>query len=103
MSYCSKCGTENPEQNNFCSGCGQSLHSTEQQISNNSPVYAILGWVFSGISILFIPILFAAGGVIFGYLHRKVNQTHGTIIIISAIACGLFGTVLAISLSDYNY
>lgn len=69
---------------------------------NNTQLYVILGWVFTVISLLFVPILFAAGGVIFGYLARsKGNVQHGTIIMIAAIACGLFGVVLG--MASYGY
>ena len=109
MIFCSECGKECAENAKFCSSCGNSLDSssnslrtdplsTNENVTNNGSVYAILGWVFTGIAILFIPILFGGGGVIFGYLHSKVDKTHGTIIIIAAIACGLFGAVLGAGL-----
>src|SRR5690625_959720 len=99
--FCSECGEESAAGAKFCPSCGHSFDGEAAQTQGGS-VFAILGWVFSGIAILFIPILFAGGGVIFGYLHRKVNQTHGTIIIIGAIACGLFGMVLGAALAGYE-
>jgi uncharacterized membrane protein YvbJ len=109
--FCSECGQECAENAKFCSSCGNSLDSSSNSLrtnpipntnsvnaTSNGSVYAILGWGFSGIAILFFPILFSGGGVIFGYLHSKENNTHGTIIIISAIACGLFGVVLGAGL-----
>ncbi|WP_420877630.1 zinc-ribbon domain-containing protein [Salimicrobium jeotgali] len=117
--YCSACGAENNQEANFCVSCGNSLNqatrvendnnstSSANDISTNnvsnesSNLYLILGWVFSVISLLFIPILFAAGGVIFGYLHRKNDQTHGTIIMIAAVACGIFGTIFGMATVGY--
>ena len=109
MIFCSECGKESAENTKFCSSCGNLLDSssnslrtdsvsTNGNVTNNGSVYAILGWIFTAIAILFFPILFGGGGVIFGYLHSKVKKTHGTIIIISAITCGLFGTVLGAGL-----
>ncbi|ASF40698.1 hypothetical protein CEH05_16675 [Halobacillus halophilus] len=75
--------------------------SSNNVSKESSNLYLILGWVFSVISLLFIPILFAAGGVIFGYLHRKNDQTHGTIIMIAAVACGIFGTIFGMATVGY--
>lgn len=110
--FCSQCGHENIKESRFCNSCGAPLRDNSgpytgnlanntQNKSSDGPVFAILGWVFNAISILFVPILFAAGGVIFGYLHRRVNQTHGTIIMIAGVACGLFGVLLGIAFSLY--
>lgn len=38
-----------------------------QQNKDNTQLFIILGWVCTAMSLLFIPILFGAGGVIFGY------------------------------------
>src|SRR5699024_909047 len=118
LMYCSNCGKMNDDNSNFCGDCGNPIKNLEQSktreevneknIWNNesskgseSNIFAILGWVFAGISTLFIPIIFAAGGVIFGYLHRQIDQTHGTIIIIASVALGIFGTLLGMSMSGY--
>ncbi|WP_425431748.1 zinc-ribbon domain-containing protein [Halobacillus alkaliphilus] len=117
--YCSACGAKNNQEANFCVSCGKSLNQATEVEKDNKPtssandissnnvskessnLYLILGWVFSVISLLFIPILFAAGGVIFGYLHRKNDQTHGTIIMIAAVACGIFGTIFGMATVGY--
>lgn len=70
--------------------------------SNNITLFTILGWISTVISLLFVPILFGAGGVIFGYLLRSKGQVqHGTIMMIAAIACGLFGTVFGMAVAGY--
>ncbi|MGW7975976.1 hypothetical protein ACWEXZ_05050 [Staphylococcus xylosus] len=38
-----------------------------QQNKDNTQLFIILGWVCTAMSLLFIPILFGAGDVIFGY------------------------------------
>lgn len=70
--------------------------------SNNVTLFIILGWISTAVSLLFVPILFGAGGVIFGYLLRSKGQVqHGTIMMIAAIACGIFGVVLGMSVVGY--
>src|SRR5690625_7493707 len=96
--FCSGCGEECAVDAKFCPTCGHSLDGEAANTQGRS-VFAMLGWVFSGISILFFPILFAGGGVIFGYLHRKVNERHGRIIIIGAIACGSVGVAVVAALA----
>ncbi|MDU0070108.1 MULTISPECIES: hypothetical protein [Bacillus] len=72
--------------------------------SNNTQTFIILGWICTGISLLLIPILFGAGGVIFGYLVRSNGKVqHGTIMMIAAIACGLFGVVLGMATADIKF
>jgi len=66
-----------------------------QQNKDNTQLFIILGWVF-------IPILFGAGGVIFGYLLRNKGQVqHGTIMMIAAIACAILGFVLGMAAFGY--
>lgn len=120
MIFCSQCGGGNSDSSNFCMSCGRSLNFSEempgnqsgagyrpvpssQSSSNNEVVFAILGWIFTAISTLFFPPLFGGGGVICGYLHRKSNMTHGTIIMISAVACGVFGILLGMGVDEYRY
>ncbi|AGN37437.1 hypothetical protein OIO07_08195 [Bacillus paralicheniformis] len=70
--------------------------------SNSTQTFIILGWICTGISLLLFPILFGAGGVIFGYLVRSNGKVqHGTIMMIAAIACGLFGVVLGMASAGY--
>jgi len=111
MNYCEKCGAEVSENSNFCNVCGTSLNKSSQlssintqQAHQNNHVYAVLGWVFCGIAILFIPIIFGAGAVVFGYLYRKIDETHGTIIMIAGVACAIIGMLLGMALvPTYHY
>jgi uncharacterized membrane protein YvbJ len=101
--FCGKCGKNNNEENEFCSSCGNQLTSISELGLNTNAierapdtkiVFAVLGWIFNALALFVIPILFATGGFIFGYLYRKVSKTHGTIIMIAAVSCGLFGSVI---------
>ncbi|MBO1199547.1 hypothetical protein J3T65_08375 [Staphylococcus simiae] len=67
----------------------------EQQKDNNTLVFIILGWVFSVLSLLFLPIVFGPAGVVFGALTiSKGKKTHGIIIIVAAIVFALIGFAL---------
>lgn len=73
-----------------------------QQNKDNTQLFIILGWVCTAISLIFIPILFGAGGVIFGYLLRSKGQVqHGTIMMIAAVACALLGFILGMATVGY--
>ncbi|WP_436956168.1 hypothetical protein [Staphylococcus sp. AS1337] len=73
-----------------------------QQNKDNTQLFIILGWVCTAMSLLFIPILFGAGGVIFSYLLRNKGQVqHGTIMMIAAIACAILGFVLGMAAFGY--
>jgi hypothetical protein len=111
--FCTNCGTQVKEEARFCSACGSKINAQEkvetsiesptQPVPNSSgTVYVVLGWIFFGISLLFIPILFGAGAFIMGYLVRKSGQeTHGTILMILAIAGAIFGTLLGMAVAGY--
>ncbi|HJG40238.1 hypothetical protein [Staphylococcus sp. GDB20D115P1] len=73
-----------------------------QQNKDNTQLFIILGWVCTAISLIFVPILFGAGGVIFGYLLRSKGQVqHGTIMMIAAVACALLGFILGMATVGY--
>ncbi|EHJ07333.1 hypothetical protein SS7213T_09869 [Staphylococcus simiae CCM 7213 = CCUG 51256] len=48
----------------------------EQQKDNNTLVFIILGWVFSVLSLLFLPIVFGPAGVVFGALTISKGKKH---------------------------
>ncbi|UOQ94394.1 zinc-ribbon domain-containing protein [Halobacillus shinanisalinarum] len=121
--YCSTCGNEIKDDDAFCQGCGKQLdtdqgsesqhshpqtsvtnysHSSSQVPSKNHKTYIILGWVFFGISILFIPILFGAGAFIMGFLtYKNNNDTHGVILMVMAIAGAILGSLLGMAAAPY--
>ena len=73
-----------------------------QQNKDNTQLFIILGWVCTAISLIFVPILFGAGGVIFGYLLRSKGQVqHVTIMMIAAVACALLGFILGMATVGY--
>lgn len=68
---------------------------SEQQKDNNALVFIILGWVFSGLSLIILPIIFGPAGVVFGALTiSKGKKVHGIVIIIAAIIFALIGFTL---------
>ncbi|WP_198512936.1 MULTISPECIES: hypothetical protein [Leuconostoc] len=56
-------------------------------------LFTVLGYVFAVVAILIVPIVFGAGGVIFGYLltRKEQTKTNGVIIIIVNIAATILG------------
>lgn len=70
MTYCSYCGNKLTNNANFCNSCGSEVngysyhnnpstpHPKFQQRTSAPNTYAILGWIFNGLSIFFIPIIF---------------------------------------------
>lgn len=69
----------------------------KQNSPNTYMIYMILGWICVVVSLFFVPIVFAAGGVIFGYLLRSYSEKykqHGTIMMIAAVAAGILGMLL---------
>lgn len=105
--YCARCGSKVEQQaNKFCTNCGNSLvqslhreHVVQDTIKanekGNPTAFIVGGWICCVVSLLFIPVLFGAAGVILGYLlTTKGEKTHGTIMVIASIACGIFGMLL---------
>lgn len=66
----------------------------EQQKDNNALVFIILGWVFSALSLIVLPIIFGPAGIVFGALTiSKGKKTHGIIIIVAAIVFAILGSL----------
>ncbi|MXS27909.1 zinc-ribbon domain-containing protein [Enterococcus faecalis] len=116
--YCRNCGSQMEESAKFCPSCGtsqenkelytericpkieKSLSEVKTQITKGKQsgnLYKIAGWVSVAISLLFIPVLFGAIGVIMGYLSREHDEKHGTILMIAGVAGGILGTLLGLS------
>lgn len=119
--YCPNCGVQaDDETANFCPVCGATFAEQGQAASvnnglmkqqqsggsvssnSNGTVFKVLGWVFFGISLLFIPILFGAGSFIMGYLLRKNHHdTHGTILMVMGIAGAILGALIGMAMAPY--
>lgn len=116
--YCRNCGSQMEESAKFCPYCGASQENKELYTEQISPkiekslsevkiqiskgkqsgnLYKIAGWISVAISLLFIPVLFGAIGVIMGYLYREHDEKHGTILMIAGVAGGILGTLLGLS------
>jgi uncharacterized membrane protein YvbJ len=96
--YCTKCGSENPENSEFCQECGSKLAITEKQTSNKdestvdmkpSMILVVLGYIFAISGLLFGLIGGLIGIVIGLYLYTRKNpkaKLHGrNIIVIAAL------------------
>ena len=104
--FCPECGSKNQKTSKFCTACGTSLEDTIQttEVTNqktNSQFFLIFGWIANVISLLYFPIIFGAFGFIFGYLHRRDEETQGTIMMTAAIAMGVTGMLLGASVGMY--
>lgn len=116
--YCKNCGKEIDEGVKFCPSCGvsqknrqahteqispkieKSIGEFKEQIAKgklNGKLYMIIGWVSVVISLLFIPVLFGAVGVVMGYLYRDHDEKHGTILMIAGVTGALLGMLLGAS------
>lgn len=129
--FCPNCGNKLVEGATFCTNCGFNLKENGQASSNissnnvndssdqqnnkptatsnikdqNETLYTVLGWVCAGISLLFFPILFGAGGVVFGYLlaRNESSKTKGVILIIFSIALAILGTLFGAAVGGGSY
>lgn len=59
---------------------------------------AFLGWLFTFLSLMSLPIVFSPLGVIFGFMSKKVEgrDIQGPVIMIAAVACGVIGMYLGL-------
>lgn len=103
MIICSNCGTDNRDGATYCDNCGKILNkdnattkntNIETQQPNEQKIFAVLGWLFNILAIIFFPIIFGPLGVFMGFFHKKYHAKHGNIIIISAILCMFIGMIL---------
>ncbi|QMV43270.1 zinc-ribbon domain-containing protein [Cohnella cholangitidis] len=124
--YCTQCGNKVEDHIKFCPQCGNSMDSSsaapkpaafspppygEQQVTpkgqrnpKSGTVYVALGWVFFGLSFLFIPILFGGGSFIMGFMVHKVrNQTHGVILMVMAVVGALLGSLIGFIVGSMAY
>ena len=109
--YCRNCGSQMEESAKFCPSCGASQENKELYTEQISPkiekslsevkiqiskgkqsgnLYKIAGWISVAISLLFIPVLFGAIGVIMGYfmvvLAPRLPSIHSTVAPSKALA-----------------
>jgi ABC-type branched-subunit amino acid transport system permease subunit len=81
----------------------QQQNQSQGTPQNQNNLYIILGWIFFGISLLLIPLLFGAGAFVMGYLTRKQpgRETHGVILMVFAVAGAILGVFIGIATSGY--
>ncbi len=87
---------------NVCQSCGSvTLHHEAASTSKSKGImYAVLGWLFFAISLLFMPLLFGVGAVFMGvmtFLER--NQVHGAILTFFAAIGLVLGSLFSFMVS----
>ncbi|APE77573.1 hypothetical protein ARA02_09555 (plasmid) [Leuconostoc mesenteroides subsp. jonggajibkimchii] len=76
------------------------IESKPMSEKDKNTLFIVLGYLCAAIAVLLIPVVFGAGGVIFGYLltRKSKTQTNGVIIIIVNIAATIIGMLLGYAL-----
>jgi len=76
------------------------IESKPMSNKEKDTLFIVLGYICAAIALLLIPVVFGAGGVIFGYLltRKSKTQTNGVIIIIVNIAATIIGMLLGYAL-----
>lgn len=80
----------------------QNSNSTNTEVDRNTNLYLTFGWICAVISLFLFPIIFGAGGVVFGVLLTKNEQSRnkGTILIVMSVAIGITGFLLGAALNS---
>ena len=91
--FCSECGHQVSDKASACPNCGAPISvsapvypATEENNGGGSLV--VLGYVFSGLSLLIFPFIFGVTGLVFGIVNAaKGNAGHGVVqILISVVS-----------------
>lgn len=81
--YNSQNGSYSVANSSVCQSCGNVTLSYEKSTSNKGTLYAVLGWVFFAISLLFMPLLFGAAALFMGFMTYTVkSEIHGLILMV---------------------
>src|SRR5712692_3231072 len=100
MAFCANCGTEISDQALACPKCG---HPTATGPGTNTGsvaeaksghTLAILGFVFGGVAVLLLPILFGPAGIVCAAISTKRGDSLGK----RALGVAIGGTVLGLVL-----
>ena len=90
---CNKCGTQNPDDVNFCSKCGNRIYSMVP-IKSNFP-YKPVGIISAIVSLLLIPIVFGILSIFCGYkVYKQESEGWGIGIMVLGACCMLLGIVI---------
>jgi hypothetical protein len=74
-----------------CESCGRMTKAYEMPANGKKQglIYALLGWLFAAVSIVFVPIIFGVLALTMGFLtYAERSKTHG-VILMSFSAMGL--------------
>lgn len=98
----SQSGTFSLVGSTVCPSCGSVTHThAETAPSKVSGItYVILGWLFTFISVLFVPVLFGAIAFCMGLMtYSERSKTHGTILMSFASVGLIFGSFISFMVS----
>jgi hypothetical protein len=87
---------------NVCQSCGKIAIANEDAIGGKKSGigYALLGWMFSFVSLLFVPILFGTLAFALGlFTYFGRSKSHGIALMIFASICFVFGSLLSFFVS----
>jgi hypothetical protein len=91
-------GSFNVVSTEVCQSCGRMTKIYEEYGSSKKSglIYAVLGWLFSMVSIVFVPILFGALALAMGYFtYTERSKTHGTVLMVFAAAGLILGSLIS--------
>jgi hypothetical protein len=92
-------GTLEMANSTICQSCGSVTKVYEETTiaEKKGIIYAVFGWLFFAISILFLPILFGAGALYMGYrTFTERSQAHGVILMLFAAVGLVLGSLISI-------
>lgn len=97
--YSSQSESNNVVSTVICHSCGRA--SLKHQNKTTSKImglaYALFGWVFFAISLLFLPIVFGSASMLMGFLlYHNRSQVHGMILMFFAMVGLVIGTLISV-------
>ncbi len=93
--YCQKCGTQNPDDVNFCNRCGNQFVLIEKPKSNYP--YRAVGIISAIVSLLIFPPVFGILSIFCGYkVYRQDSEGWGIGIMVLGGIFMIIGMILGI-------
>ena len=99
--FCPRCGKERLGDETFCRFCGTGLAypgnaagitSSEQKSATG---FVVGSAICAALSLLFMPPLFGAAGIVLGYFASRRNRTAGIICMVVSGVCMVIGVALS--------
>ncbi|MCT2536984.1 hypothetical protein NC661_20995 [Aquibacillus koreensis] len=111
--YCQSCGKEMENAKGLCSACTMKSNQHAEAIarerldrpqlqtspnasdSSQSVMFAVLGWLFFILSLLFLPVLFGMATFVMGLIvYQQRNQLHGVVLMALSVIVIIIGFLL---------